>query len=272
MEINIHDLPLVNQNLNYENSQDSDNFFNIFKCSFEQSKRYATEFETDQRNLSVKHCLFCDEINLEMIDDNVCARCSIYPNPSQLNLDDQNQIRLLNPFSSLNNMNPGEIPDCLKGLSLFEQTLIARAKPFIYVIKFNRRQYHYSNQVISFNQDIQELIRELPHAISTLSSHLIIRKENVNPNECPDIRVRREVVKNALEYLIQHNRHYHNIVQINYDNLNSLPEDNSIQQHLTHVLEPDANIIDNDEQKNINQEQNFETGKNFFFNKHFISL
>lgn len=193
-------------------------------------------FEDKQKNLVVKYCSVCHEINLDEAE-NICKRCSTYPDPNSVDLNDVDQLCNLNPFSSVNNMYPGQIPECLLNLSLFEQTLISPVKPFIHIIRIHNRQYHYSNQVISFNQNIIELVSELPHALSSLSQHVIIRRENSSFANCKDIRVRREKVRNALQYLVTHNKFYQNIA-INDHNLNQIPINSTIEQHLTQILDP----------------------------------
>lgn len=58
-----------------ENSY-SDDFLGVFKCTLDKSKRMANEFESKQKNLIVKFCSICDELNLELVDSDICSNCS----------------------------------------------------------------------------------------------------------------------------------------------------------------------------------------------------
>lgn len=238
--------------------QETDDFFQIFKSTLDESKRMSHEFETKQKNLVIKHCLICEEMNLQMISD-ICDSCAKYPDPATLNLDDPEDVRRLNPLSSFNNMHPGEIPECLTGLTVLEQTLISQIKPFIHVFRSSRGQLGYSKQVISFNQNIQEIVSELPHALSTLSTHIIFRKESTTPDQFSEIRVRREKVRNALEYLIHNNRYYQGTVEINHRNLDELPEDASVEDYLTVVFEPEENHASSNSSNLHNQDSNLDS-------------
>lgn len=74
-------------------------------------------FEREQKNLIINHWRLCKEISLIQLLNQICERCSKYPNlPTELlpNLDQ------VNPFSAYNNMDPGEQPEELSGLTLME--------------------------------------------------------------------------------------------------------------------------------------------------------
>jgi len=88
----------------------------------------------------------CDEqfpsINIVM---GMCCRC----------YRDKKEVK---KFSAENNMNPGEVPDELKGLTKIEEMLIAQTFPIVSVYYLRGDQYAYSGNVINFPQDVGEFV------------------------------------------------------------------------------------------------------------------
>ena len=68
-------------------------------------------------------------------------------------------------------MDPGEVPDALKGLYYAEQQLIALIEPVLTVYKIKKgEQLKYSSQVINFPQNVQEVCDVLPRKVSEMCS------------------------------------------------------------------------------------------------------
>ena len=135
-----------------------------------------------------------------------------------------------NLFSFSNDMNPGEVPQCLQGLSQVEQMLIARVNPIMCLYRKHGGQRGYRGHVLNVAQDVQSFLDKLPANISDLPI-LLVRRSGCN-NTHIDLRVRRDTVLTAIQWLQQHNPFYADVT-INFTNLNSLPQDDIPDQLLS---------------------------------------
>lgn len=108
-------------------------------------------------------------------------------------------------FSADNDMNPGKVPSCLRGLSQVEEMLIARACP-----------------IMAIYRNIQGFLDSLPRNVCELPVLLVRRSGQENTHT--DLRVRREQVLAALEWLKANNPFYADIT-IDIAALSQLPED-----------------------------------------------
>lgn len=97
------------------------------------------------------------------------------------------------------------MPEELSGLTMMEQTLISPIKPFLTVFRLRGGQFGYNRQIINFNQDISELVTELPHALRSLSNNVIVRRETDDLSSFFEVRVRKMKIWNALRWLIRNN-------------------------------------------------------------------
>src|SRR4051794_38728929 len=101
-------------------------------------------------------------------------------------------------FSAENNMDPGEVPEELQGLSEIEEMLIARVFPVMSVYRLRGRQHGYRGNVINFPQDVEEFATHLPRHPSLLDV-LVVRRQFANDSTTfRDFRVRRVKVIHAL--------------------------------------------------------------------------
>lgn len=122
-------------------------------------------------------------------------------------------------------MDPGEVPAALQNLTYVEQQLIARIHPVISVYKLKGMQYAYSGNVINFPQKVEEIAPQLPWRLENLPSIITIRRgDEINYT---DFHVCAERVRKALVWLKANNPLYDDI-QINNENLNSLPDDGNV--------------------------------------------
>jgi len=119
----------------------------------------AASFEEDMRCLSWSTCSKCKE--KRMVDSRNSSRCIHSSKCWQ--------------FSSSNNMDPGDVPEELKGLTFIEEQLIARVHPLISIFKLKGLQYGYRGHIINFEQDVNEFAKQLPHKVDDLNSVLSIR-------------------------------------------------------------------------------------------------
>ena len=137
-------------------------------------------------------------------------------------------------YSSDNNMHPGPVPqdlqviymlissklccyavnmliiaclcDNLQGLKQTEEMLISAVMPIMSIYKLPHGQYSCSGHVVNLPQDVVLLAQKLPRLPSNLDV-LVVRKEGANQTHI-DFRVRRVVVKRALQWLMTHNQYY----------------------------------------------------------------
>ena len=125
-------------------------------------------------------------------------------------------------YSQGNDMHPQEVPPCLQGLSQIEEMLIARACPIMCVYRKHGGQRGYKGHVLNLPQDIQGFLDHLPPNVADLPI-LLLRRSGEN-NTHTDLRVRRDRVLSALEWLCINNPFYANIT-VDHNALQNLPND-----------------------------------------------
>ena len=156
---------------------------------------------------TVYQCSLCQEawpINFtpRLPNQYQCSRCT-------------NDKELPKKFSKENNMIPSSVPPQLEGLTQVEEMLIARALPIMRVYIKPGGQRGYSGHCINLPQNVAELAHSLPRYPKDLSVIVVKMKGK-------DVTVRRQNVADALQWLINNNPHYKDII-VNQDSLNSLP-------------------------------------------------
>lgn len=226
--------PTIQRNLDLLNQQYfiEDQFSNIFNSSYEENAEFVHIFETNQKSFVLDHCTICNKISSKT-SNNIWESCRKFPHPNEVGI--ASPIADVNPFSVLNNMDPGIVPDELLGLTFIEQILISRVKVCMTVFRLQGGQYGYNGRVINFNQDVCEMANSLPHSLDSLSNVLVIRRDSEDVSSFSEFRVRKRVVWNALNFLIRSHSGYRNIVSINQNNLDQLNEDESVLGSLTQI-------------------------------------
>ena len=203
---------------------------------FEQSS--ASELSrTDQRLLQkfrnkmdkFHHvsCPICKECYPSMVlVQGKCRRCNAEKKP--------------NKFSASNNMDPGDVPNELQGLTEIEEMLIAKVFTVMSVYKLRGGQYGYKGNVINFPQDVKEFTTRLPREPSSLEVLIVRRQCESDLKAFRDFTVRCAKVACALQWLKANNQYYRDI---NIDNkaLQVLPENGSIFEQLPHILNDQKN-------------------------------
>src|SRR6266496_6042706 len=107
-------------------------------------------------NIQYNMCPICNErIPSMTLVNGSCRRC---------NTEKSNPKK----FSSKNNMDPGVVPDELKGLTEIEEMLIAQVFTVMTVFRLRGGQTGYRGNVINFSQDIHEFTIRLPRHPSSL--------------------------------------------------------------------------------------------------------
>ena len=147
-------------------------------------------------------------------------------------------------FSTDNNMDPGEVPEELQGLTEIEEMLIARVFPVMSVYKLRGGQHGYRGNVINFPQDVQEFATKLPRSPSSLEVLVVRRQSASNSEAYREFRVRRVKVARALNWLKDNNRYYADII-IDNEVLRSLPINDSVDKQLQDISddENDDDVI-----------------------------
>ena len=161
----------------------------------------------------------------------------------------------LKKFSRRNNMDPGEVPDELQGLTQIEEMLIAQIFPIVSVYCLRGGQYAYRGNVINFPQDVLEFATHLPRHPSSLDV-LVVRRRSSSGKAFKDFNVRRSVVSRALIWLKNNNRYYSNIV-INEDVLRSLPENGPLDDQILRLEDERDEILVNSEDLDDSLVSNF---------------
>ena len=107
--------------------------------------------------------------------------------------------------------------------------LVSAVMPIMSIYRLPQGQYGYSGHIINLPQDVASFANSLPRLPSELDV-IIVRKEGTDQSH-RDFHVRRNVVHQALQWLIMHNKYYRaNNVCIDGNALDQLPEDGNLAQ------------------------------------------
>lgn len=115
-----------------------------------------------------------------------------------------------------NSLDPGEIPEEISDLTLFEKRLLCRIKAFVRVVRLRGRfgQLGFKGQAILFAQDIFEVTEALPNMlpISTQESGMVVVTEHLENIDCTrEFTISRERIFRALHWLIDNNPLYQDV-------------------------------------------------------------
>ena len=129
-------------------------------------------------------------------------------------------------FSSANGIDPGSVPNQLKGLTQVEEMLIAKACLVMrdYCLKGGQRGY--GGHVVNLAQNIGNLVNSLPRPARDFP--IIVVPHQGGEGTHKDLLVRRQRVFTALNWLWANNTFYSDI-RINANNLNALPDNGFLQ-------------------------------------------
>lgn len=189
------------------------------------------KFDEALSAIRLEVCDTCDEQRFDMnLINGECQTCR----------NDKHNVKLK---SAANNVSPGEstyiwrqaspnkqialhVPPCLRGLTEMEELICARVMPVMQVRYTRGRQLSYKEHIVNFHQDISVLAAKLPRLPQDVDM-VIIRRDGVDLEHHVDFMVRREKVRNALEYKIIHDPGYAGL-QLDMDALEQLPEQGSV--------------------------------------------
>jgi len=97
-------------------------------------------------------------------------------------------------------------------------------------------KYSYKGQCLNIEQDVQQLATKLPMAVNDLPVVWIRKQNQATPSGYRDFRVRSWAILHWLQWLKQNNPLYANI-EIDMDQIATLPEDGDIIDRVKQVLE-----------------------------------
>ena len=116
----------------------------------EDEHQILQKFRNKMDNIRYGSCLTCNErIPSMRLIKGMCQRC--YREKSSIK-----------KFSLENNMDPGDVPEELEGLSEIEEMLIAQVFVVMSVYRLRGGQNGYRGNIINFSQDIHEFTKRLP--------------------------------------------------------------------------------------------------------------
>ena len=174
----IMELDLVNQRRNQrENENINDQPVPTTNIS-EQERRILQTFRHKMNDIRYNICSECNERIplMTLINNKMCRQChKEKKNPKK--------------FSSENNMDPGEVPEVIKGLTEIEEMLIAQVFTVITVYRLKGRQNGYRGNIINFPQDVRTFTTQLPRDPSTLNVLLVRRQSANDSNKFRDFTV-----------------------------------------------------------------------------------
>lgn len=119
--------------------------------------------------------------------------------------------------------------------------LIARALPIMHVYLKQRGQRGYSGHCVNLPQNVGEVAKSLPRYPKDLC--VIVVKIKGKENSLKTLNVRRQVVADALFWLLKHNHHYSD-VELNQDALNSLHNNSATDDLLSIETQDTTNLSD----------------------------
>jgi hypothetical protein len=150
-------------------------------------------------------------------------------------------------------------------MTQMEEMLVARLCPVMTVYTVHGGERKGSKHVINFPQNVSRLAMSLPQKPEHIP--LVVRRLNLHDDKHYDFRVRRNKVKQALEWLKRHHKWYRDVT-ILVEALEDLPIDDNIEHLFVRQIadlpipampaqpqEPQQNIGENGEPNNETLQQ-----------------
>ena len=142
---------------------------NVDKLLHELEFSFRSSFHLDQEHLEHGQRTMCKEAwstwqNLAS-EVYICYRC-------------KRGKKSPKKFSAENDMDPGTVPEQLRGLTQVEEMLISRVCPIMIVYRKHGGQRGYKGHVLNLPQDIQSFLNRLPSCVADLPV-LIVREDMV---------------------------------------------------------------------------------------------
>lgn len=201
--------------------------------NLEEMKSWNNKFHSELNKEKYESCLNCKRrfFNLS-IKEGLCKSCSKTKDTPEFE-----------KFTKTNEMDPLDVPECLKKLNAVEQLLIALIHPQLFVYHLSGGQLGYKGHVINFYQNVFEFAKILPHKIATLTNMIIVKtSEEISID---DMKINKKLILDALIWLKSNNDYYKEI-EIN---MNNLDDDNNSNINEINALNhlPNQHIEENEE-------------------------
>ena len=194
----------------------------LHEQEFVQNEMHS--FHLDQERLEHRQCTTCKEAwptrqNLKS-ETYTCYRC-------------KRDKKSPKKFSAENDMDPGIVPEQLRGLTQVEEMLISRVCPIMRVYRKHGGQRGYKGHVLNLPQDVQSFLNRLPSQVADLPV-MVVRRHGADDTH-KDFTVRRHRVLEALLWLKTNNPFFKDI-EIDRQVIQSLPE-NGVPDELRYVID-----------------------------------
>ncbi|KAF7364240.1 ATP-dependent DNA helicase [Mycena sanguinolenta] len=165
--------------------------------------RCLKRFDDELNAIKIESCTCCQEegFNMKIKASGECPRCH----------SDRKDVKTWSNENNVNPMPEDLVPPCLKNLTQMEQMLISRVKPVMQNITV-----------------VAERLPRLPEEVDMV----IIRQDGVNLEGHVDFMVRREKVRDALLWKIQHDPSYADLGAPDPAMLTQLPENGSVAHRI----------------------------------------
>ncbi len=126
------------------------------RATSKMDRKLLEKFRNKMDKIQHVVCPVCNECCLStVIVMGKCRRC-------------HSEKIMPNKFSAENNMDPGNVPNELEGMTEIEEMLIAKVFTVMSVYRLRGGQYGYRGNVINFPQDVEEFTTRLPREPSSL--------------------------------------------------------------------------------------------------------
>ncbi len=194
----------------------------LHEQEFVQNEMHS--FHLDQERLEHRQCTVCKEAwptrqNLKS-ETYTCYRC-------------KRDKKSPKKFSAENDMDPGIVPEQLKGLTQVEEMLISRVCPIMRVYRKHGGQRGYKGHVLNLPQDVQSFLNRLPSQVADVPV-MVVRRHGADDTH-KDFTVRRHRDLEALLWLKTNNPFFKDI-EIDRQVIQSLPA-NGVPDELRYVID-----------------------------------
>ena len=212
---NLTDLQLLELLRKNHQFQITNNTFNsdLFQNNplIEAGKKMYTKLEETKWTKCVicKECHICFPLN----EQGKCSKCSGDGINSKT-------------FTSENDLDPGEAPECLTRLFPVEKSAISIICPSLTVVKCGSYSSKSKGHAISFYQNVQDLANVLPRLPQDLPYVLLKHPDERITDKT--FQVRRQYLMEALQFLVKNSEDYFNIT-VSMENCCAYPVDDIIQ-------------------------------------------
>ncbi|CAN0328963.1 unnamed protein product, partial [Ascophyllum nodosum] len=110
-------------------------------------------------------------------------------------------------FSADNDMDPGDMPPQMEGMTQIEQMLIAKVAPIMRVYRLKGGQYAHGGHHVNIPQDVTGFTTSLPRLAADISV-LVVRRQGAEAKSHKDFLAQRLKVYHALLWLKENNQYY----------------------------------------------------------------